>query len=735
MARRLAAGLSSATSQYLPTDRGRSSILAMSLSLEDAGNQNGSVQIGSVQSGSVQIGSGRIGSGRIGSGNCHVAATRRMSGALHPAVGRAGYFDRELNDYPALENLLGAGSVRFQPRLPWQRVDTTVGWGTGCPAAESFARAAGTRLLRVHEGFLASRYSLVVDDLGMHFDPTRPSRLERWIAEGEQTNEQLGVARSCINRIRAARLTARPGAEIELGAGASSRVLVVLDDIEPASASASASAEEVVSEARSVNPDAEVVVLATGGRRPRYLSGVRVVADVSAASLLSQVARVYTVASHVGFEALYWGVPVTCFGMPWYAGWGLTDDRAAAPPLRRSAARTSCSIERLFCAAYMQYARYVNPETGRRCQLEEFLADLELQKQEERRNVGQTVGVGFSIWKRDFVPSFLRGSDSRVAFARDASEAAGLLEPTGRLLVWGRREDEALRDLATRKEVEIWRMEDGFLRSVGLGSDLYRPASLVIDRIGIYYDPQAPSELERILSSADFSAAELVRAKRLREKIVGAAVSKYNIGVQRPIGGSPTSTVLVIGQVEDDASVMLGTKDVRSNMELLRAVREARPSAYLLYKEHPDVVSGNRPGRVRDARAFCDELVSDVALPHCLKVSREVHTMTSLVGFEALLRGLEVHVYGLPFYAGWGLTHDRHAHPRRTRRLSLDELVAGTLIRYPRYVSPRSGRYTTPERIVDLLAAQSRQVQGRGNRLRKQIRKLRHLVEAVRNGD
>ncbi len=56
--------------------------------------------------------------------------------------------------------------------------------------------------------------------------------------------------------------------------------------------------------------------------------------------------------------------------------------------------------------------------------------------------------------------------------------------------------------------------------------------------------------------------------------------------------------------------------------------------------------------------------------------------MTSLTGFEALLRGKAVFTYGLPFYAGWGLTQDRHAHPRRHRRLSIDELVAAALIGY-----------------------------------------------------
>jgi capsular polysaccharide export protein len=83
-----------------------------------------------------------------------------------------------------------------------------------------------------------------------------------------------------------------------------------------------------------------------------------------------------------------------------------------------------------------------------------------------------------------------------------------------------------------------------------------------------------------------------------------------------------------------------------------------------------------------------------------LAIADEVHTMTSLVGFEGLLRGLRVVTYGQPFYAGWGLTEDLCAPPRRTRRLELDELVCGVLLRYPRYYSYHASAFTTADRVV-----------------------------------
>ena len=62
-------------------------------------------------------------------------------------------------------------------------------------------------------------------------------------------------------------------------------------------------------------------------------------------------------------------------------------------------------------------------------------------------------------------------------------------------------------------------------------------------------------------------------------------------------------------------------------------------------------------------------------------------------------------VHGQPFYAGWGLTEDRDPLLRRTRRLTIDELVAATLILYPGYVSLTTGLFTTPERVLDELKA------------------------------
>lgn len=306
--------------------------------------------------------------------------------------------------------------------------------------------------------------------------------------------------------------------------------------------------------------------------------------------------------------------------------------------------------------------------------------------------------LDFSFWKKPVVRQFFAGS--RVVFVRSAAQ----VPRHGTLAVWGLRPIPG--DLP--EGVRLLRLEDGFLRSVGLGADLIRPLSWVIDTRGIYYDATRPSDLEHHLQNFAPNATLVARAARLREQLVAHGLTKYNIGAggwARP--PSAQRVILVPGQVESDASLAFGAPRLQRNLDLLRAVRKANPDATVVYKPHPDVVAGLRKAGAGegDASRWCDEVLTDLPMGKLLPLVDEVHTLTSLTGFEALLRGKRVVCYGQPFYAGWGLTTDIVPPVRRSRRLSLDELVAGVLILYPAYVSRRTGHATTPEAALEELLA------------------------------
>ncbi|MGH2340091.1 beta-3-deoxy-D-manno-oct-2-ulosonic acid transferase [Segnochrobactraceae bacterium EtOH-i3] len=319
---------------------------------------------------------------------------------------------------------------------------------------------------------------------------------------------------------------------------------------------------------------------------------------------------------------------------------------------------------------------------------------------------------GFTGWKRGSVAAFFGEEGVRIThhLGGDAALTAAEREG-GRLLVWGQKASRAFEMEARRAGVAFARVEDGFLRSVGLGSDLMLPASLVCDPVGMYYDATRPSRLELLLEHGSFSPELLARAARLRAAVVGAGLTKYNLGgtdyapLLAAAAGRPI--VVAVGQVANDASIRLAAPVLATNLALLRSVRSIRPDAFVVFKEHPDVASHNRPGWIadRDLRGLADHVVRVGDMNGLIAIADEIHTLCSLTGFEALLRGKPVMTWGLPFYAGWGLTDDRLPVPRRHRAVSLDMLVAATLILYPRYVDPATGERCEAEDIVARIAA------------------------------
>ena len=91
--------------------------------------------------------------------------------------------------------------------------------------------------------------------------------------------------------------------------------------------------------------------------------------------------------------------------------------------------------------------------------------------------------------------------------------------------------------------------------------------------------------------------------------------------------------------------------------------------------------------------------------------------MTSLLGFEALVRGVPVTCLGAPFYAGWGLTRDLGPVPDRRGTVDLATLAHAALIAYPRYWDPVSRRPCPPEVALDRLSQGDVPHPGRMNRL------------------
>lgn len=624
------------------------------------------------------------------------------------------------------QNLHTFLGVKVAPYLGHASADDFfIGWGRKRSGrrAERLARKNSRSFLLLEDGFLRSTgsaqqtapLSIVTDDLGIYYDATRPSRLEQ-LALKQMDSHRYARARTLIQAWRSGSVSKYNDAPDPPAALTAGRYVLVVDqtcgDASIRFGWADRSTFEVMLHAAlAENPHCRVVLKihpdVVTGRKAGHFDLRKVARNprisvidhhIHPAKLLANAEKVYTVTSQLGFEALIWGKPVRTFGMPFYAGWGLTQDEQQAPSRRRPV-----SLEAIVSAALIDYPQYIDPETGTRCEVEVALAWISLQRQMQQRFAPHIVAAGFSRWKRRFVREFLAGSTIHFTAAFPAQA-----QSPSTIAIWGRRfDDEVAENTSTPS---VLRIEDGFVRSVGLGADLIRPVSWVIDDTGIYYDATRPSGLEKILATTQFDAPLTQRAAKLRQTIVEVGLTKYNIG--KSFWKRPHTTkrlILVPGQVESDASIRYGASSITSNYTLLKAVRDANADAYIVYKPHPDVIAGLRNSGVHDhlIKHVCDEVVGDISIHMIMQKVDEVHVLTSLAGFEALLRNIPVTTYGQPFYAGWGLTRDlcltNEVRQRRARKLTLDELVAGTLILYPTYISRRTSAYTTPETAVQEL--------------------------------
>ncbi len=609
-----------------------------------------------------------------------------------------------------VRRILGLAGYDIRVGLP-KDGDMVGVWGNSPTAHRglNIAEKYDAPMLRVEDAFLRSLHpgrggeaplGLLLDRNGVHFDATNTSGLETLLnTHPLDDTALLNRARGGIERLKELHLSKYSAFDTTLQPPNPGYVLVVDQASDDASVLASngdqARFREMLVMAQEENPGARVLIKThpetIEGHRAGYYSDhdqsdrVSILSEpISPWTLLEGAVGVYTLSSQFGFEAILAGHKPRVFGQPFYAGWGLTQDEAYLPHRQRTLTRAQ-----LFAAAMILYPTWYDPFRDQLCELETVLDTLEAQTRAWRQDRKGWTASGMRLWKRRHLQKMF-GREKKILFTSD------IPTPSDRPhMVWANH---------SRDAGDVVRVEDGFLRSRGLGARLVPPLSLATDTLGIYYDPTRPSQLEEMIARREtLRPDQELRVERLISRIVSTQVSKYNTG-----GSGPSipegHRILVPGQVEDDASIQLGTSNIRTNLDLLRAVREANPDAVIVYKPHPDVEARLRTGEI-DTDGLADIVAVETNPAALLSQVHEVWTMTSLLGFEALLRGVSVTTLGGPFYAGWGLTRDLGTVPaRRGARPSLSGLTHAALIDYPRYMDPVTGQACPVEVAVQRLA-------------------------------
>lgn len=631
-------------------------------------------------------------------------------GRTRLVVCNGGFYTR-----PGLRRILGLAGYDLATGAPGERAMVGV-WGRAGTAARGLALAAkhGAPVLTCEDAFLRSvrlgregapPLGLLLDRTGVHHDADAPSDLERLLATHLLDDTPLlERARTGMARIAALGLSKYNRFETDRPAPPPGYVLVVDQCRDDAAVGPPGEARDLfarmLAAAQDENPGARILIrphpeTALGFREGHYAAetvGPGVAFSdpaIPPREMLEGATAVYVASSHLGFDAILAGHRPRVFGRPFYAGWGLTRDEVPLPRRGRTLTRAQ-----LFAAAMILYPVWYDPCRDRLCSFEQALDQLEAEVRVWREDRAGHVAAGMRRWKRAHLARAF-GRERRLVFRADAARGAETAARTGRgLLVWS--------DGAAPAGVPLRRVEDGFLRSRGLGAALVPPLSLIADSRGIHFDPTRESDLDRLLD-LPLPAGGTARAERLIEHLVRLGLSKYNTGAATLPPLPEGRRILVAGQVSDDASLRHGAAAGWNAASLLARARADNPGAVILWKPHPDVEAGLRRGDPPSAEA--DGVLSGVSAAAAIEVADEVWTLTSILGFEALIRGKPVVCAGMPFYAGRGLTRDLAPVPaHRTSRPSLAHLVHAALIDYPRYVDPVSGLPCPVEVAVERLA-------------------------------
>ena len=321
-------------------------------------------------------------------------------------------------------------------------------------------------------------------------------------------------------------------------------------------------------------------------------------------------------------------------------------------------------------------------------------------------------------WKHNYMDSLLEKNIiyylpfklTKIKFEKEWKNKI-LSNSKSEILIWGMEYPTYLKEFIQEYNIKVTFVEDGFIRSIGLGSNYELPISLNFDSKTLYFNAEKESDLESILNTYDFKNDQVLmkRALSMKNKLLKNGISKYNhadnVNLDSIYGEKTKKRILVIGQVEDDASIKYGCNKKINNNDLVRIAYEENPDAQIIYKPHPDVLFKRRealsdPNDVKDIALVVKE---SIPISQALDTIDHLYTITSQVGFEALLRNIKVTTIGLPFYAGWGLTDERQSCSRRTRVLTVDELFAGAYILYPKYYDYSLKKTLTPEESLDRL--------------------------------
>jgi len=262
---------------------------------------------------------------------------------------------------------------------------------------------------------------------------------------------------------------------------------------------------------------------------------------------------------------------------------------------------------------------------------------------------------------------------------------------------WGKKENTKIAfDYCMHYDLDYIRIEDGFIRSNGLGVTGAKSMSFIIDKSGIFYDKVNDNDLKDIILKQKLSIIEEKKIRDIIKYITDNKISKYNNICTKSIDTlniSDKKNILIIGQVDNDMSLKYGLIDNHDvYLDIIKFINSNNTNHTIYIKLHPDILSGVKKSSLdlNQLRNMNVIIITDNYNPiELLSKFEEIHTLTSQMGFEALMIGKKVHTWGVPFYSGYGITEDHNIYyedVRNTIPRSLEIVFKSMYLDYTIYI-------------------------------------------------
>lgn len=226
------------------------------------------------------------------------------------------------------------------------------------------------------------------------------------------------------------------------------------------------------------------------------------------------------------------------------------------------------------------------------------------------------------------------------------------------IYIWGYKAPDYFIDYIREQNLDVFFLEDGFIRSGPDDDSSTPPLSIVMDSQAPYFDTTRPNDLTDLIANFDFEqdGYDEALAQEMLDYYVSKRVSKYNhqpyVDITPIYGIKNRERVLVLGQVPHDDSLKYGGGIGITLLDVVNKAIEENPDAQIIVKPHPMTLDD--PSTVSALTELdCLILTQSIHLVDALETIDHVYIITSLGGFEAFLRGKKVTVLGRPFYENW----------------------------------------------------------------------------------